>query len=103
MLIAALLTAKNIRCRFVTVAADPSDGYQSFSHVYVAAYAEGRRMPLDASHGSWPGWEVPLKAVGRIREWPVNDDSYCPRAAWLALAALTVLAAASALVWVKPI
>jgi transglutaminase-like putative cysteine protease len=99
MLIAALLAAKNIRCRFVTVAADPSDGYQSFSHVYVAAYAEGRRIPLDASHGPWPGWEVPIEAVGRIREWPVNDDSYCPGAAWLALVAL---AAANVAVWVKP-
>lgn len=69
MYLASLLTAAAIPCSFVTVAAD-SHQPQNFSHVYVAAYPNGNRIPLDASHGQAPGWEVPRYT--RRQEWPVT-------------------------------
>jgi len=29
-------------------------------------------LPLDASHGEYPGWEVPNQ-FGKYKEWPVWD------------------------------
>ena len=73
MYLAALLTAAGVRCAFVTVAADETDR-RWFSHVYVAAYTgEGVRVPLDASHGEYPGWEV--ARYWRIEEWPVSASA----------------------------
>lgn len=69
MLLASMLTAAGIRCEFVTVAADPT-ARDRYSHVYVAAYAP-RRVALDASHGSGPGWEVPNR-FGKMRHWPLH-------------------------------
>jgi hypothetical protein len=71
---ACLLTALGIPCALVTVAADP-DKPREFSHIYVAAYPDGpggRRIPLDFSHGEYPGWECPHF---RIREWPVWETA----------------------------
>lgn len=65
---AALLTAAGVDNSFVTVAADPiAPGM--FSHVYVAAYPDGVRVPLDTSHGPYAGWETPN--YSRRKEWPV--------------------------------
>ena len=83
MLVASLLLACGIRAAFVTVAADPQD-LTRFSHVYVAAYTDsGDRIPLDASHGKYPGWEV--RNVGRRREWPLDGGS-----SWAAWALFTL-------------
>ncbi len=49
MYAAALLKAAGIRAKFVTVAADSSAPDQ-YSHVYVVAYPNGQRYPLDCSH-----------------------------------------------------
>ena len=73
MYLAALLTACGIKCAFVTVAADETDR-NWFSHVYVAAYTgSGVRIPLDASHGEYPGWEV--ARYWRLEEWPVSASA----------------------------
>jgi Transglutaminase-like superfamily. len=69
MLTAALLIALGIDASFVTVAADPRQP-NADSHVYVAAYQQGNRIPLDTSHGEYPGWEV--QYVTRRREWPIK-------------------------------
>ncbi len=69
MYLAALLRANDIPCAFATVAADGSQPDQ-FSHVYVVAYPDGMRMPLDASHGQYPGWETENR-YGKYDEWPV--------------------------------
>jgi hypothetical protein len=63
-----LLTRLGIPVALVTVSADAKRPGQ-FSHVYLAAYADGERIPLDFSHGPRPGWECPN--MGRLREWPV--------------------------------
>ena len=70
MYLAALLLANGIGCGFVTVAADERAPGQ-YSHVYVVAYPDGVRVACDASHGEYPGWEVP-NAFGKIREWGVS-------------------------------
>lgn len=70
MYLASLLLAAGIPCAFVTVAADPQDPSR-FSHVYVAAYTRDEgRIPLDASHGEYPGWET--EYYYQRREWPLH-------------------------------
>lgn len=74
MYAAALLKRLGIRCAFVTVAADPSAPGQ-MSHVYVAAYTrDGQRIPVDASHGPYCGWETP--DYTRMEEWSCNQPSF---------------------------
>lgn len=66
---AALLMALGRQVSFVTVAADPS-APDRFSHVYLASYVDGHRVPLDISHGPYPGWETPNYT--RRKEWGDN-------------------------------
>lgn len=73
MYCAALLAALKVPCSFCTVAASgaqPGD----YSHVYVVAFVDGIRIPMDCSHGSVVGWETPNR-YGRRREWPVYSGS----------------------------
>lgn len=65
--LAALLATQGIDSKFCTVAADDRAPDQ-FSHVYVTCYLDGERIPLDASHGDYVGWEVPNK-WGKRQEW----------------------------------
>lgn len=69
MYTAALLGALGVRSSFVTVAADQAEP-DRFSHVYVAAYPDGQRVPMDTSHGAHIGWEV--DGVTRSEEWPIT-------------------------------
>ena len=67
-----LLTALRVMASLVTISAHP-DYPGRFSHVYLAAYPQGPggpRIPLDFSHGKYPGWEAPNK--GRLKEWPIE-------------------------------
>ena len=83
-----LLTALGIRCNLVTVAADPEDRSR-YSHVYLAVYLDSKRIPLDFSHGKYPGWECPN--LGRIREWPIERWNVQPK--WIALGLVLIWAA----------
>jgi hypothetical protein len=65
-----LLTALGVPVSLVTVSADPDDP-RRYSHVYLAAYYNGQRIPMDVSHGPYLGWECPN--TGRLREWPVDS------------------------------
>lgn len=69
MYAACLLTALGVPCSLVTISADQERPWE-FSHVYLASYWNGVRMPLDISHGEFPGWEAPN--LGRIKEWPCD-------------------------------
>jgi hypothetical protein len=72
MYLACLLEAVGVPCAFVTVAADERAPDQ-YSHVYVRAYpGNGEAIALDASHGAYPGWEVP-NMFGKLREWPMQE------------------------------
>jgi hypothetical protein len=66
MLVCALLKCLNVPFEIVTIAADPT----GWSHVYAVALVEdGQRIPIDASHGKFPGWEVPLEHILRYQAW----------------------------------
>lgn len=71
MLTAALLTKLGIPAVFATVAADPNDP-QRWSHVFVLAYAGGRWIPMDVSHGKHPGWMVPRNHTFRFQAWTLD-------------------------------
>lgn len=52
---------------FRTVAANEEDP-EAFTHVYVVVMtANGGILPLDASHGSYPGWET--KGIFKSKDW----------------------------------
>lgn len=70
-LLASMLLNLNFQVWFVTVAADESKPME-FTHVYVATYLndEGVKIPLDASHGKYLGWETDRQ--WRREEWLVS-------------------------------
>lgn len=69
MYTAAMVKAAGLKPAFVTISADPMQR-DRFSHVYVVAYrTDGERVPVDVSHGQYPGWEAPN--LGRLKEWPI--------------------------------
>ena len=75
---ASILYCMRVPCSFVTVAGDPEEPSR-YSHVYVAAQVtkpQGKkeRVPIDASHGRFPGDEVPNR-YGKRKEWPVEKRS----------------------------
>ena len=70
--IAAFLRVLGVGYEWVTVAVNPREP-EIFSHVYLyAILPDGSRLPLDASHGDYPGWEAPN--CGRIKEWKVQPN-----------------------------
>ena len=77
--VAAFLTALGVPYEFVTVAVNPSEP-TVFSHVYVyAVMPDGSRMPLDASHGDYPGWQVPSSRVSRLQVWDASGRPVADR------------------------
>jgi hypothetical protein len=74
---ACLLLALGVPVTLCTVSAETP---RVFSHVYLVAYWNGMRIPLDLSHGPYPGWECPN--MGRLREWVVSSDTIRPSVFW---------------------
>lgn len=73
-LVCALLGALNVQYEIVTVACDPRQP-EVYSHVYARAVTkQGQYIPLDASHGKYPGWEVPREHQIRKQVWDANGD-----------------------------
>jgi hypothetical protein len=87
----SLLLALGVPCSYCTVAADLQEP-DRFSHVYLVAYPEGVRTPIDCSHGKYVGWEVPDVAgvMKRRKEWPVRSSGLLN--ALLVVAGLVLLA-----------
>ncbi len=72
--VAAFLTVFGIPYEFVTAAVNP-DEPEIFSHVYLyAVLPDGSRFPLDASHGKYPGWQVPSAHVSRRQVWDSSGN-----------------------------
>lgn len=72
--VAAFLTVFGVPYEFVTVAVNPNEP-TIFSHVYLyAVLPDGSRLPLDASHGQYPGWQVPSGHVSRRQVWDANGN-----------------------------
>lgn len=68
MLVCAMLRAWGIPYELVTAAVTPND--PEFDHVWArAVLPDGRRLNLDASHGKYPGWQVPFEHRNRTQVW----------------------------------
>lgn len=80
MLECAMLESLGIGYEIVTAAVDPHVP-DEFSHVYPrAVLPTGKRIVLDASHGKYPGWEVPKEHTIRKQVWgpdgqPIADEA----------------------------
>jgi hypothetical protein len=57
----------------VTVAADPENP-ERWSHVFPMAQLGNVNMPMDASHGKFPGWMVPREHIFRWQAWDLNGN-----------------------------
>jgi hypothetical protein len=68
MMGAALLKALGVPFVIVTIAAGPDDP-QRWSHVFLMAMLPSGPLPIDASHGSGPGWMVPASHTYRWQCW----------------------------------
>ena len=68
MLGAALLRALDVPFVIVTIAAGPDDPSR-WSHVFLMAMLPTGPLPIDASHGSGPGWMVPAAHTFRWQAW----------------------------------
>ena len=74
MLICAMLSAYQVPWLLVTLACDPRAPWL-FTHVFPRALmADGSSLTLDASHGRYPGWQVPADHTFRSQEWDENGE-----------------------------
>jgi hypothetical protein len=74
MLICAMLTTCGIPWRLVTAACDPKQP-MIFTHVFPRSQTPaGGWITLDASHGDYPGWQVPDEHMLRIQAWDENGQ-----------------------------
>jgi len=77
--LAAFLKVYGIPYEFVTAAVNPSEP-DVFSHVFLyAVLPDGSRLPLDASHGQYPGWQVPSAHVSRRQVWDSDGNPVADR------------------------
>lgn len=83
MLVCALLKVSGVPFEIVTAAVD-SRQPAMFTHVYARAViaASGTRLPLDASHGSYPGWEVPRAHMARKQVWDESGNAIADAQPW---------------------
>jgi hypothetical protein len=75
MLIDTLACALGYPVRIATIEADRRRPGE-YSHVYGEAFLAGPQLwcPLDASHGTGPGWEVPARDIARKTEWDLDGN-----------------------------
>lgn len=75
----SFLRVFGIPYEIVTVAVNPNEP-DVFSHVYAyAVLSDGSRLPLDASHGEYPGWQVPSSHVSRRQVWDADGNTVADR------------------------
>jgi hypothetical protein len=73
MLACCLLQILGVPAYIVTVATDPGD-HERWSHVFAIADLNGQRIPIDASHGKFPGWMVPQAHIFRWQAWDLAGN-----------------------------
>lgn len=71
MMVCALMESLGLRWEIVTAAVDRSQP-EIFSHVWARVMLPGGSESLDASHGKYPGWQVPAQDLHRV--WIFNDS-----------------------------
>lgn len=74
MLVCAMLTALNQPWEIVTIKCNPK-APNLYTHVFPRlVLPNGRREALDASHGKFPGWQVPAEHTFATQVWDSNGD-----------------------------
>lgn len=73
MLGAALLKCLGVPFVIVTIAASPDDPSR-WSHVFLMAHTGNTWLPIDASHGTGPGWIVPASHTYRWHCWDESGE-----------------------------
>jgi hypothetical protein len=73
MMICALLECQRIPWEIVTLACSRKQP-GIWSHVFPRAALGDLRLPLDASHGAYPGWSVPSRDIQRMAVWDSSGN-----------------------------
>ncbi len=73
MMICALLECQRIPWEIVTLACSRKQP-GIWSHVFPRAVLGDLRLPLDASHGAYPGWSVPSRDIQRMAVWDSSGN-----------------------------
>jgi hypothetical protein len=68
MMLCSMLSSLGLRWEICTAAVDASQP-RIFGHVWPRAVLADGREPLDASHGKYPGWQVPSWDIHRLKVW----------------------------------
>ena len=71
MMLAAMLESLGLKWEIITAAVDRGQP-EIFSHVWPRVVLPVGSEPLDASHGKYPGWQVPAEDVHRM--WVFNQN-----------------------------
>lgn len=75
MMLCAMLLSVGVPCAIKTFKCDRREP-DRWAHVCAAAILEdGSLFPLDASHGDYPGWQVPAQDIFDSRVWGINGGS----------------------------
>jgi hypothetical protein len=77
MFICALLQCQGIPWQIVTLACSRRQP-GIWSHVFPRAVIGSLRLPLDASHGTYPGWSVPARDIQRMAVWGPDGNLVLP-------------------------
>ena len=78
MTLAALIASLGITPLIKTYKCDRQEPWR-WSHVCAAALlSDGQILPLDASHGDYPGWEVPAHDVHESQLWDISGRKVGP-------------------------
>jgi len=79
MLVCALAGCLGYQCRIVTLVCDRKRPGE-YSHVFATVSADGENwFPMDTSHGTYPGWQVPQRDVQRRTEWDMQGNQVFDR------------------------
>jgi hypothetical protein len=73
MMLAAMLESLGLKWEIVTAAVDRGQP-DIFSHVWPRVVLPAGSEPLDASHGKYPGWQVPANDVHRLWVFDQNGS-----------------------------
>ena len=73
MFLCALMQAQHIPWEIVTLACSPRQP-GVWSHVFPRAVIGGLYLPMDASHGKYPGWSVPSRDIQRLQVWDASGN-----------------------------
>ncbi len=80
--ICACLRTAGVPFEILTAEVDPNRPGE-YGHVWArAVMPDGSRVPLDASHGSYPGWQVPREHIIRLQVWDESGQPIADASPW---------------------